>query len=298
MVLKKQIIQGFEHKINHQLRVCTAGNITDVLYMNHWNTESKIIKLSKDDYLVKATGDIKQFQHSENRAENENSFKQTFTKLRNLINANTQDISKCKWITLTYAENMTDPIRLNKDFKKFIRKMRKEFGAFEYIQATEPQERGAWHIHLLLIFDNTAPFIPNNHLSDIWGQGFTKTKKLDPNNDNVGAYLTAYMTDVELTPETQKEALNREIIIKEVDGKPKKIIKGGRLYMYPPGFNFYTASRGVKRPITEWELEIKLHKKIGSANPTFERTLSYEIETDGLCKEVLINRRQYKSFTV
>lgn len=298
MSLKKQILKGFEHRRSHKIRVCKAGKITDVVYMSRWNTEPPILKLSKDDYLVFATGDIKQFQHTENRAENEASFRQTFARLRDLINANTEDVSKCKWVTLTYAENMTDPVRLNKDFKKFIRKIRKEVGYFEYIQATEPQERGAWHIHLLMIFDKKAPYIANKDLADIWGQGFTKTKKLDPNNDNVGAYLTAYMTDVELTTETAKEALGREIIIKEVDGTPKKIIKGGRLHMYPPGFNFYTASRGVKRPVKEWDYENEFQKKIGSANPTFERTVSYTIEQDGLVKEVLLNRRQYKSLTV
>lgn len=51
----------------------------------------------------------------------------------------------------------------------------------------EPQGRGAWHCHLLYIFDLVkAPYIANKTLSDLWGHGFVKISKLD-NVDNVGA---------------------------------------------------------------------------------------------------------------
>lgn len=50
--------------------------------------------------------------------------------------------------------------------------------SFEYIVAMEPQNRGAWHAHLILIFNGKAPFIPNDEISALWGQGFVKTKGL------------------------------------------------------------------------------------------------------------------------
>ena len=45
----------------------------------------------------------------------------------------------------------------------------------------------------------------------LWEQGFTKTTKLD-DIDNIGAYLTAYLGDMEFTEENmqelQKQGLN------------------------------------------------------------------------------------------
>ena len=43
----------------------------------------------------------------------------------------------------------------------------------------KPQARGAWHCHLLYIWDKKAPYVANKTLRDIWQQGFVKIKKLD-----------------------------------------------------------------------------------------------------------------------
>ena len=61
----------------------------------------------------------------------------------------------------------------------------------------EPQGRGAWHAHLVMIFDDKAPYIDNKFMADTWGHGFTTTKKLE-DVDNVGAYLTAYLGDMDM----------------------------------------------------------------------------------------------------
>ena len=54
----------------------------------------------------------------------------------------------------------------------------------EYICMMEPQGRGAWHCHLLYIFDLVkAPYIANKTLSDLWGLAL-QISKLD-NVDNV-----------------------------------------------------------------------------------------------------------------
>jgi len=137
--------------------------------------------------------------------------------------------------------------------------------------------RGAWHAHLILIFDRLAPYIPNKTIEKLWQQGFCKTKKLD-NVDNVGAYLTAYLGDIEYSESNLKLVKDNQnfVVIKEVNEiegitlkEPKKFIKGGRLYMYPPKFNLYRCSRGIKKPIRsiiDYELA---RKKIGLAQPTF-----------------------------
>ena len=123
------------------------------------------------------------------------------------------------------------------------------------------------------------------------GNGWTKTKML-VNIDNVGAYLTAYLGDIECTAENLK-MLNLSpdsLRIKEVESiegielkKPKKFIKGGRLYLYPPKFNLYRCSRGIKKPKKDIMMYSEALKKIGHLQPTFTSALTltkFDIATD------------------
>lgn len=213
------------------------GNIIEITYLQHKNIGQTIKKLNDNEYIVISTGEIKQAQHIESRADNKLQVSQSLKRLRDYINTNVIDINKCKWVTLTYKENMTDTKRLYIDFKNFIKRFKYKYGHIEYIVACEPQFRGAWHMHCIIIFDDIAPFIPNSEISKLWRQGFTKTTKLD-NIDNIGAYLTAYLGDMELE-EFKKCCVDYKCITyKEVDqiddiklDKPKKFVKG-RAFVY------------------------------------------------------------------
>ena len=203
------------------------------------------------DIFIYQLGEIKECNHIENRSQNLKQVKRSLKRLRDYINYNITDVNKCKWITLTYKDNMQDTKQLYNDFRKFIKRLKYKFSNYkiEYIVAMEPQGRGAWHCHLLLIFNTVVPFISNKIISDLWGHGFTKTSKLD-DIDNIGAYLTAYLGDIELNDNSLKNLVCdnnvSEFSIKEVNSK--KFIKGGRLYLYPPKFNLYRISRGIKKP--------------------------------------------------
>lgn len=52
-----------------------------------------------------------------------------------------------RMVTLTYRENMTDRARLGRDWKEFVRRLRRVMG-FEYVATHERQKRGAWHMHV------------------------------------------------------------------------------------------------------------------------------------------------------
>lgn len=52
-----------------------------------------------------------------------------------------------RMITLTYRENMQDRGRLARDWKEFVRRIRRVMG-FEYVATHERQKRGAWHMHV------------------------------------------------------------------------------------------------------------------------------------------------------
>ena len=161
---------------------------------------------------------------------------------------------------------MQDNKRLYTDFEKFHKRYKyymkkKGIDSFEYISVIEPQGRGAWHIHLLYIFGSKPPFVPNEELREIWGYGFVHIKSL-ANIDNVGAYLTAYLSDLPL--DNMLSMVDVENGLKKVEDNEfddcnhikidkntgKRYIKGGRLYLYPANMNIFRCSRGVKRPET------------------------------------------------
>lgn len=52
-----------------------------------------------------------------------------------------------RMVTLTYRENMTDRARLARDWKEFVRRIRRVMG-FDYVATHERQKRGAWHMHV------------------------------------------------------------------------------------------------------------------------------------------------------
>lgn len=255
------------------------GWIYQICYTEHRNTKCPILLLDKDNYMIQETGEIKECNHIENRSENKLQVSQSLKRLREYINTNVTDINKCKWITLTYAENMTDAKRLYNDFRKFVQRFRYKFGHIEYIIACEPQGRGAWHCHCLFFFDKKAPYIPNKVIEELWGHGFTKTTKLD-NVDNVGAYLTAYLGDIDLDScnDLGLDYFSSDIkIVEEIGGKklkkPKKFVKGARLCLYPPKFNIYRISKGIKAPTKEYGSYHVLKEKVGLKNPTFSKSI-------------------------
>lgn len=310
MGLKIKTLEKNVRPEDHQeIRVKEMGNIIELMHTERKNHQILIKKISDTEYIDLRTGEIKQCNQIENRSQNKDSIRQSLGRLRDLLNTNITDPSHCRWVTLTYAENMTDPKRLMKDFEKFNKRMKyalsKEGYSYEYVVAMEPQGRGAWHAHLVMIFEGQAPYIKNDSkdpkeftMEKMWGQGFTKTKKLE-DVDNVGAYLTAYLGDMELDEyrnlsDEDKKGMTfseiREVEIK-VSNEKKSIIKGGRLHMYPPKFNLYRASRGIKKPVVSYETEKEAQKKVSAATLTFEKTIELS-DTDSQFSNT-INYRHY-----
>ena len=152
--------------------------------------------------------------------------------MRRIINANCLNNDVVRWVTLTYKENMQDYKRLYDDFKKFNMRLRYYFKntyddlSYEYIAVPEPQGRGAWHMHVIMIFNKKPPFIDNNTvIYKTWGYGFTSFQAVD-NCDNFGAYLSAYLSD--LPVDVQEGYTNNDIA--EKNGK--KVYKRRSAWIY------------------------------------------------------------------
>lgn len=74
---------------------------------------------------------------------------------------------------------------------------------------------GAWHLHIIYIFEKKRPYIPKEDFEKLWGFGFVNIKSLK-GIDNLGMYLSAYLSSMQLE-------------YKNNDSNNKRIIKGSRL---------------------------------------------------------------------
>lgn len=78
----------------------------------------------------------------------------------------------------------------NKLWDKFIKRMRRRYGAFEYLAVLEFQKRGAVHYHCLF----NLPYIKHKVIQEeVWRNGFVSVNRIR-HVDNLGAYVVKYMT--------------------------------------------------------------------------------------------------------
>lgn len=276
--LKNQPLEVIEGQ--KKVKLTDMGNIKEIMYLEkRCNKPFGIKKISSTEYILLDTGEIKEFNKIENRSQDKESLRKTFKHIRELINTNFIGLDNELCFTITYKENVTDPKILYSDFKKFMKKLKYKYNDVDYINVVEPQGRGAWHCHILLKFnDYNKIFIPNKEISELWGHGFVKVKAMKKDIDNLGAYLSAYLGDVELQENNISELIESGAIkpgqafnIKEVDveGVKKKFIKGGRLSYYPPKMNIYRTSRGIKQPTVIHTTYEEAKKIVGADTPTY-----------------------------
>jgi hypothetical protein len=261
----------------HYCKVSRQGNITQLTYLDAKNTKATIIKLSAAEYVVTSTGEVQDFVHdAESRVGNLASLRRTFKRIRALVNTNCADIGRVVFITLTYAENMTDATKLYSDFHSFIKRFRYRWGHCEYIAVVEPQARGAWHMHMIAMYPHKAPFIENragkHELNKLWGHGVCFVRKIS-DCDNLGAYLSAYLGDIEVSLGTEGATL------KDTEEGRKAFVKGSRLHLYPVGMQIYRTSKGIKQPEEAWVTPDEAKAMQDPDTLTYERLYEWTDET-------------------
>ena len=128
-------------------KIKKTGDVIEITEATSWGfgQEFPVQKLSSTEYLVKKTGEIKEYQKQLVRTDDYKRLRDTFSNIRDTINSNvtSNNVHCCKFITLTYKQNMTNTKKLYADFQVFIRDTRNKYGHFEYISIVEPQGRGA-----------------------------------------------------------------------------------------------------------------------------------------------------------
>jgi hypothetical protein len=278
------------------VKITKMKNITEIMYQKHKPLTMPFIKLSNDEYMLKlkgsaelTTGEVFNFVHNDNRGQDKDSLSATFKKIRNYINNNFTGKKNELHITLTYADNMTDTKQLYKDFQNFWDRFKYKYGECEYLSVIEPQGRGAWHIHLLVQLPKKI-FIKNNEeLEPLWGNGWTSIRSLSK-IDNIGAYLSAYLSDIELTNDID---VGQEYQIRLVDGKEKKFIKGGRVHLYPTGINIFRHSNGIEKPTSEIKTYKEVKELLKGKMPIYTSTIKILSSDDKLLN--LLSYEQYNT---
>ena len=89
------------------VRLKEMGNITEIMYSEKRSRGGYITKIDKDHYVDNRTGELFEFKHLENRAQDLANVAKSLAQGRDILNANITDVSRCRWVTLTYADNMT-----------------------------------------------------------------------------------------------------------------------------------------------------------------------------------------------
>lgn len=228
------------------------------------------------EYAVLSTGEVKEFADNSDkgRLANPRQISLLCEKFKWRVRANAHRATL--FITLTYSANMTDTKQLYEDFRRFWQKYKRKYGAEDYLLACEPQQRGAWHCHVIILGGKN--FIPNEDIAMMWGHGFTQTQKCGKIAD-LGNYLTSYLT--------------------KLDGK-----KNQRLKMYPQGFRFLRWSRGVldaeiRKYVEEVEEdeEYQMHGYTKTSDKTIEKTIDgrdepIHIRIAEYCRDDVYNRWQ------
>jgi len=181
----------------YYLKLIVSGNQVEMfnykqpVWRDFTKDEKKKTDVKKEpkqlDMLEKIEYEIKKMEFSVQR---------TKTQIKRMVNSNPE---LNKFMTLTFADSMTDLKQANYLFNQFAKRMSYRFPDFEYLAVPEFQKDidfhgrkklngGSIHYHLLC----NLPYIEMNGLEYIWGQGAVNIRKIGRVN-NLGSYMSKYL---------------------------------------------------------------------------------------------------------
>jgi len=237
-------------------------------------------KQSKNTYCDKSTGEVKEYQKSKNRLQAYSSLMKSLRDLRRYINFNFLGGKSELFITLTYGAEyagcMYDTEKLYRDFKTFWQRLKFRYDDLEYIAVPEPQETGSWHMHILLKHNLGRPlYIDHKELAYIWRHGAVYVKRLMDSHNLINYFYKGIGYKMLEEPEISYDPKERMVIetYDEPDAWEEEILDDGkdgadenekfmadilqshekfnRFHLYPPGFNLFRKSKGIKKPVAE-----------------------------------------------
>lgn len=246
-----------------QIKIC--GNIIEVRASALPFKPPPVERISGDEYIDLNTGEVKEYNRDGlNFGDNVQSARRATRNFRDLINCNCVNPKNFWFVTLTYAQRndplekcvpMTDINRFYEDYRRYWEKFKyynqhtlgRELPI--YFLALEPHRpkpdgsHGGWHAHQIIYWrDGPAPRWDQVALGAMWGQGYVfiqtgtssqKTGRPSSDIDNLGAYLSSYVTG----------------FVGDPDGHGKRAEKHRRLEYYSKGMRPFRHSRNIAKPV-------------------------------------------------
>lgn len=261
---ESQVKKSFDHKI----KFYSNGRIYDRHYKKKFSYIPSGYEVSNDSFMHD-----KLFQNKKGRVSSSNSdLKEirvdSISRTRNaLIDYAIENESYWKsFITLTFAENITDIDFANKCFHKWVTSVRRVFADFAYLGVPEFQKRGAVHYHLLTNLipgSNLCPFQSESYALKqydvkFWTYGFSSVFDVVNSTDtnfNVALYICKY-----LYKDIENRLFGRNKILKSNNLNKPNILK-----LLESSVSYNNAISYIKEKngqvINDYEFDpLKLHK--------------------------------------
>lgn len=269
-----------------------AGNLAIRTNGNRIGKKPVCRKVDKTHYVDVRDGEIRQYNAKIRESEDdilrtEQSIKATMRDLKLKVCSNFHGAGNELFITLTYAENMTDTARLAHDFDVFYKRLKYAYKSkykFSYIAVCEPQGRGSWHIHMFLKcaditnVSHELPFIPNAEIERLWGQGFTKIERI-----TMGGIVDYFNTSY-FAPISSNDS--------DSSGE-KQIEKYKRLRYFPKSFKWYRTSQDIKKPEKEYMDNAAADEYLHKLGFVLERENAFSVCNDNGEKIMDVVKREY-----
>lgn len=171
---------------SYNLKIVVSGQQVEVYNYKKqiWRDFEK--KTQKKDTSKREPKQLDILETIKNKKEKQQySLNRTKKEIKRLVNANPQ---LNKFMTLTFADNITNVKQANYLFNQFIKRIAYRYTNFKYLAVLEFQKRGAIHYHIVC----NLPFIEMDALEYTWGHGMVNIRKLDKVS-NQGAYMSKYL---------------------------------------------------------------------------------------------------------
>lgn len=180
---------------SYNLKLVDCGEYTQVYFYSN----KKIRRNKKDNSDLNLTVKENNNDSKKDKQIEERSIVRSKLECQRMAKANMHNWKT--FITLTFAENITNIDVANKKFRYFVDKVRRIYKNFSYICIPEFQKRGAVHYHLLtnIDLDNSKLIYiqednPTFKHIKYWNEGFTSVEVMTGDPKKVVGYISKYMT--------------------------------------------------------------------------------------------------------
>lgn len=188
--------------MKYNIKLIQSGDILELYEYEYTILTGKDRKARNNSRVIprEEPEDLEESRKHENDSE-ERSAARARKMVRRLINSNVERYYDeegrkimPKFLTLTFADNITDLEYANAEFMKFTKRFNyhvtgQKKAVLKYVAVVEFQKRGAVHYHVIYF---NLPYTPNDEIREIWGHGFVKINAIE-HVTNVGAYVCKYM---------------------------------------------------------------------------------------------------------